>query len=123
MTKMNGHTYDTPLKNRILNLLAQVTDEQAHEAAKLAQGDDHEFERHLISMVQAQNNANAAMLQRRDELERTLNTVVLTAEQVEAITEELAEIYAHVGRNPDDEDETADDVADYRRAEKHGVGL
>jgi alkanesulfonate monooxygenase SsuD/methylene tetrahydromethanopterin reductase-like flavin-dependent oxidoreductase (luciferase family) len=120
---MNGYTPNTPLKNRILNLLAQVTDEQAHEAAKLAQGDDHEFERHLISMVQAQNNASAAMLQRRDELEHTLRTVVLTTEQVEAVTSELAEIYAHVGRNPDDEDETADDMADYRRGQICGVGL
>ena len=117
-----GHTYDTPLKNRILNLLAQVTDEQAQECARLAHGDDREFERWLKGAVNVVNNTNAAMLQRRDELERTLRTVVLTAEQVEAVTNELAEIYAYVGRNPD-EGEAADDMADYRRAQKHGVGL
>ena len=117
-----GYTPTPDIKTRIVNLVNQVDIESAERALYLSNGDVHEFERILTGMAQAENNAHAAMLQRRDEIERILNTVPLHPAKVDALTEELAEIYVHIGRNPD-EDETADDYADYRRGQICGVGL
>ena len=123
MTIQTGHTYQTPTALRIRNLMAQVSDAQAEEAAAQSGGDLHEFERILTGYAMAEVNAHNSLITRRDEIERVLRTDTLTRAQAHALTEELAAIYRELGLNRLDDDEAADDFADYRREAICGVGL
>ena len=78
------------------------------ELANMLDETEREFDLHAESgasdlcEICQRKTVNQAMEERRDELDRILRTVPPTHTLVEALIQELAEIYVHIGRNPDD---------------------
>jgi hypothetical protein len=68
MTKMNGHTYDTPIKTRLRNLADIAGADALLTAAAMSDGDPHECERILTGMAHdaLRNEAELAEIQGRE---------------------------------------------------------
>ena len=123
---MHGHTYDTPIEQRIRNLAAQCDKRDVLQAAAKSNGCPHEFERWLSGYAQAACNDSdtgatlAAMENRVNQISIALNAHDLTAEEASELMNEQAELINRIGRA---EDDSADDFADMRREAQFGKGL
>lgn len=118
---MNGHTYTPDLDTRINNLAQQLTGAELLAAAAMSEGNPHDMERILTGMALDPMPELTAetMKARLDEIQFELCAGNISHATANTLAEEAAEIIVYLDR----EGMLIDDFADYRLAEKHGVGL
>jgi len=123
---MHGHTYDTPIDQRIRNLAAQVTKRDVMQAAARS-ADFHEFERVLTgyAMAACSDSDTGATLAAMESRLLVISAALasgydITADEAISLLEEQAEILNRIARA---EDDAADDFADMRRENAYGKGL